>query len=269
MTDEPAAKSTATTTTEVPVVLSIIIPAHNEEQRLPGSLHEIDLWVTRQEMPVEVIVVENGSSDATADVVRAFQVDHPYVLLIADVPQGKGIAVREGMLAARGARRFLCDADLSMPIGELAKFLTPENAAADVAIGSREAPGALRHGEPAYRHLMGRVFNLIVKAVALPGLEDTQCGFKMFDGRAAEDVFRSARLRGWGFDAEVLYVARKRGYEIIEVPIEWYYDDESRVRPFHDTLDMLRELITIRRNDRRGLYAAAQEPGGDGTVGTP
>lgn len=251
---------------EPPIALSIIIPAHNEEARLPSTLRDIDDWIATKDIAIEVIVVENGSSDATADVVRGFQDEYPYVRLIADVPRGKGIAVREGMLAARGTSRFLCDADLSMPIGELDKFLTPENAGADVAIGSREAPGAQRVGEPAYRHLMGRVYNLVVKIVALPGFEDTQCGFKMFRGEIADDVFRSARLHGWGFDPEVLYIARKRGYDIVEVPIEWHYEDESRVRPIHDTLDMLRELITIRRNDRSGLYDEGREPGaGPGT----
>jgi glycosyltransferase involved in cell wall biosynthesis len=259
MTDEPAAKDV-----ESPIALSIVIPAHNEEERLPATLSAIDAWIAAQDATVEVIVVENGSTDATSDVVREFQADHPYVRLLADVPRGKGVAVREGMLAARGRSRFLCDADLSMPIGELGKFLTPDIAGTDVAIGSREAPGANRVGEPAYRHLMGRVYNLIVKIVALPGFEDTQCGFKMFRGAVAEDVFRSARLGGWGFDPEVLYIARKRGYSIVEVPIEWHYDDESRVRPVHDTLDMLRELVTIRRNDRRGVYDVAAAPDGGG-----
>ncbi|MFN2252086.1 MAG: dolichyl-phosphate beta-glucosyltransferase [Anaerolineae bacterium] len=238
------------------VALSIVIPAHNEEERLPFTLSEIHRWVTRKGLPVEVIVVENGSTDGTARIVREFSAAHPYVKLIAGVPRGKGIAVREGMLAARGTHRFLCDADLSMPIDELDKFLGPSFGEADVAIGSREAAGSRRVGEPAYRHLMGRVYNLIVKLIALPGFEDTQCGFKMFGAEAADDVFRAARLRGWGFDPEVLYIARKRGYRIAEVPIEWHYNGESRVRPVHDTLAMLRELVAIRRNDRHGLYDA-------------
>jgi dolichyl-phosphate beta-glucosyltransferase len=234
--------------------LSIVIPAFNEERRLPRTLAEIARWVGAHDLPVELIVVENGSTDRTVDVVRAFQRAHPWVRLIADVPRGKGLAVREGMLAARGACRFLCDADLSMPIDDLDKFLDPRLADADVLIGSREAPGARRVGEPPHRHLMGRVFNWVVKVLALPGFEDTQCGFKMLSARAADDVFRAARLNGWGFDPEVLYIARKRGYLIREVPIEWHFNRDSRVRPVHDTLAMVRELLSIRSNDRRGLY---------------
>jgi dolichyl-phosphate beta-glucosyltransferase len=241
------------------VFLSIVIPAHNEEFRLPRTLAEIDRWIAERDETVEVIVVENGSSDRTADVVREFQAAHPYVRLIEGVPQGKGNAVREGMLAARGEHRFLCDADLSMPIDELQKFLDPPAVTADVAIASREAPGAVRVGEPAYRHLMGRVFNLLVKVITLPDFEDTQCGFKMFRAVVADDVFRRAGLSGWGFDAEVLYIARKRGYAIVEVPIEWHYGTESRVRPVHDAIAMLRELVTIRRNDRRGLYGQSAD----------
>lgn len=234
--------------------LSIVVPAYNEEDRLPGTLNSIDRWLESFERDVEVLVVENGSTDDTVDVVRRFQARHDYVELIADVPKGKGRAVRRGMLAAGGRFRFLCDADLSMPIELLPRFLPPHSEGADVVIGSREAPGAQRLGEPGYRHLMGRVYNLLVKLIALPGLEDSQCGFKLFSDRAAEDVFRASKLHGWGFDPEVLYIARKRGYEIREVPIEWRFNEDSRVRPVHDTVAMVRELLTIRINDWRGEY---------------
>ncbi len=234
--------------------LSIIVPAYNEQERLPGTLQRIDRWIATFGRAVELVVVENGSTDGTVEVVRRFQDGHDYVRLIADVPKGKGRAVREGMLAARGQFRFLCDADLSMPIDLVTRFLPPECEEADVAIGSREAPGARRLEEPGYRHLMGRVYNLLVKLIALPGLEDSQCGFKMFRARAAEDVFRASKLHGWGFDPEVLYIARKRGYVIREVPIDWHFNDDSRVRPVHDTVAMVRELVSIRTNDWRGEY---------------
>jgi dolichyl-phosphate beta-glucosyltransferase len=234
--------------------LSIVIPAYNEERRLPGTLTDIVRWVEGHDGDVELIVVENGSTDGTVDVVRSFQLGRPWLRLITNVERGKGLAVREGILSARGARRFLCDADLSMPIRELDRFLAPELADVDVVIGSREAPGARRVGEPRHRHVMGRVYNLVVKVLALPGFEDTQCGFKMFGADAAEDVFRSARLSGWGFDPEVLFIARKRGYEVRELPIEWHFNADSRVRPIHDTIAMVRELLTIRLNNRRGLY---------------
>jgi dolichyl-phosphate beta-glucosyltransferase len=239
-------------TTEI--ALSIVIPAYNEERRLPRTLQEIARWVEQHGEPVEVIVAENASTDRTVDVVRAFQPGHAYVRLIAGLPRGKGIAVRQGMQAARGRRRFLCDADLSMPIDQLDKFLAQPADRGDVLIGSREAAGARRFNEPAYRHLMGRVYNAVVKALALPGFEDTQCGFKLFSATVADDVFAAATLSGWGFDPEVLYIARKRGYRIAEVPIDWYYNADSRVRPLHDTLQMVRDLIRIRLNDRQGLY---------------
>lgn len=234
--------------------LSIIIPAYNEERRLPRTLAAIAQWVAEWRQPVEVIVVENGSTDRTAAVVTEFRRTHPYVWLIEGLPAGKGGAVRTGMLAAGGARRFLCDADLSMPIGDLAKFLSPEVSGAPVLVGSREAPGARRIGEPRRRHVMGRVYNWLVRLIALPGIADSQCGFKLFTATAAEYVFPRARLAGWGFDVEVLYLARKGGFAIREIPIEWHYNADSRVRPIHDSLSMLRDLFRIRYYDCRGWY---------------
>jgi len=234
--------------------LSIVIPAYNEAQRLPATLREIARWAAAQSSSVEVVVVENGSTDDTVGVVRAFAAEHPYVRLIADVPRGKGRAVREGMLAATGELRFLCDADLSMPIEELGKFLDAAAGGAEVVIGSREAPGARRLGEPGHRHLMGRVFNLVVQLLAVRGFEDTQCGFKLFTRRAADLVFPATRLAGWGFDPEVLYIARKRGLVVREVPIAWHFDADSRVRPIHDTMAMVREILSIRWHDWRGAY---------------
>jgi dolichyl-phosphate beta-glucosyltransferase len=234
--------------------LSIVIPAYNEERRLPRTLDEVTRWIAGGDRAVEVVVVENGSTDGTVDVVRRFQADHPHVRLIADVPRGKGLAVRAGMLAACGERRLMCDADLAMPIDEVDKFLAPDLADADVVIGSREARGSRRVDEPAYRHLMGRVFNWMVRLLAVRGFRDTQCGFKLFTARAAEDIFRAARLSGWGFDPELLFIAVKRGYRVREVPIVWHHNADSRVRPVHDTLAMVREVLAIRSNDRRGLY---------------
>ncbi len=239
-----------------PPNLSIIIPAYNEEHRLPGTLAAVASWVEGYAQTAEVIVVENGSTDGTVDVVREFQANCPFLELISGVPRGKGRAIRKGMLAAKGRLRFLCDADLSMPIEQLSRFLPPHANGVDVAIASREVPGAQRFDEPAYRHVMGRVFNWFVKLIALPGLQDSQCGFKLFTAAAAEDVFRSARLEGWGFDPEVLFIARKRGYTIREVPIDWYFNADSRVRLIHDTLSMVQEVLGIRLNDWRGVYNA-------------
>ncbi len=237
------------------VFFSLIIPAHNEEHRLPPTLRTVDAFLARQPFTSEILVVENGSQDFTAVVTEAYAAEHPRVRLIRESRRGKGLAVRRGMLEASGEYRFICDADLSMPIEEVLKFLPPQLEQYEVALGSREAPGARRYNEPAYRHLMGRVFSTLVKALAMPGFEDTQCGFKCFRREAALDIFGVQRLDGMSFDVEALYIARKRGYRIVEVPIDWYFMAESRVRLIQDSLRMLSDILTIRRNWRDGKYA--------------
>jgi dolichyl-phosphate beta-glucosyltransferase len=234
--------------------LSIVIPAYNEEKRLPGTLQKIDAFLSRQPYTAEVLVVENGSTDHTAEIVRDFSKEHPQFRLISIKERGKGIAVKTGMLAAQGEYRFICDADLSMPIEEVNKFLPPALDGYDVAIASREAPGARRFNEPWYRHLMGRVFNFIVRVLAVPGFADTQCGFKCFTADAAELVFPKQTMSGWGFDVEVLFIALHHGLKVVEVPVNWYYMENSRVNPVKDTFSMLREVIKVRQNARKGLY---------------
>lgn len=236
--------------------LSIIIPAHNEEHRLPRSLDQIVAFLEKQDYQAEVIVVENASQDNTAGVVKEFMVRYPFISLIEEKRRGKGLAVKRGMLAGRGQYLFICDADLSMPIEEVTKFLPPALEDYDVAIASREIEGARRYGEPVYRHFMGRVFNLLVRLLAVPGFQDTQCGFKCFRREVASDIFPYQTMEGWGFDVEVLFIARKRGYRIVEVPINWYYSASSRIRPIQDTFGMLRELLKVRLNDWRGMYAS-------------
>jgi dolichyl-phosphate beta-glucosyltransferase len=240
------------------MLLSIIIPAHNEERRLPPTLKAIDSFLDHQPYESEVLVVENGSQDLTAVVTEAYAADHPRVRLLREHGRGKGLAVRRGMLAAQGQYRFICDADLSMPIEELPKFLPPLAGDDDVAIGSREVPGARRFNEPLFRHVQGRVFSGLVKLFALPGFEDTQCGFKCFRARAAEDLFGVQRFDGMSFDVEVLYIARQRGYRIVEVPIDWYYRSESRVQRLADPVRMLLDILVIHRNWRAGCYIARQ-----------
>ena len=235
------------------VFLSIIIPAHNEEKRLPPTLTAINAYLDKQPYESEVLVVENGSRDLTTVVVEAFAAEHPRIRLWREHGRGKGLAVRRGMLEANGQYRFICDADLSMPIEEVAKFIPPQ-LDVPVAIGSREAPGARRYNEPAFRHIQGRIFSDLVKFFALPGFEDTQCGFKCFRADAAADLFSVQVFDGMSFDVEVLYLARQRGYRIVEVPIDWYYRAESRVQPLADPLRMLRDILTIRRNWRKGKY---------------
>ena len=236
--------------------LSIIIPAHNEAQRLPASLKKIDSFLSEQDYTAEVLVVENGSTDGTLDIARSFQESMPYLRVFEETERGKGLAVKRGMLEAFGAYRFLCDADLSMPIEQVNRFLPPELDSVEVAIGSREVPGAKRFDEPGYRHFIGRIFNGMVRFMVLPGLHDTQCGFKCFRADVAELVFPLQTLDGMSFDAEVLFIARENGYQIEEVPIDWYFDPDSRVRLVKDSLRMGVDLFTILKNGLQGRYDA-------------
>ena len=234
--------------------LSIIIPAYNEENRLPDSLPKIIGFVRQQNYPVEIIVVDDGSTDRTAAVVKEFQRDVPFISLLKVSHGGKGHAVKVGMLHAKGEYLFLCDSDLSMPIEEVTKFLPPALDGYDVAIASREVAGARRYDEPPYRHLMGRVFNLIVRLLAVHRIQDTQAGFKCFRREAAHQLFPFQTINGWGFDVEILFIAQKRGLRIVEVPINWYYMNRSRVRPVQDTYNMVREVLKVRINAWRGRY---------------
>ncbi|RME87032.1 MAG: glycosyltransferase family 2 protein [Anaerolineae bacterium] len=234
--------------------LSIIIPAHNEEHRLPHTLEQVFAFLTRQTYPSEVLVVENGSRDGTLAVAQRFARRHKGLRVFHEEKAGKGLAVRRGILEARGEYRFLCDADLSMPIEELPRFLPPALPEAEIVIASREAPGAVRYNEPFHRHLTGRVFNLIIRLLVLPGLQDTQCGFKCFRADVAEDIFPRQTLTGWAFDVEVLAIARLRGYRIVELPIPWYFNAESKVSVVRDSWRMFLDLLRIRRNIRQGIY---------------
>ncbi|MEX1248821.1 MAG: dolichyl-phosphate beta-glucosyltransferase [Anaerolineales bacterium] len=236
--------------------LSLIIPAYNEEQRLPDTLNRVRNFIQAQSYTGEVLVIENGSQDLTFEVAEEFCKGHPGFSVQRAPGRGKGLAVRQGMLAAVGQHRMMIDADLSMPVDQISRFLPPQQGA-DVMIASREAPGAVRYNEPGYRHLGGRAINTIIRLMALPGLQDTQCGFKSFRAEVAQDLFAKQTIMGWAFDVEVLYIARLRGYSIVELPIPWYYSPQSHLRPVHDALHIFLDLLHIRNNARRGLYARA------------
>lgn len=235
--------------------LSIIIPAHNEAARLPQALAAVQNYLADKEFDAEVIVVENASTDQTAQIARDWQDKMPNLRLISREQAGKGGAVKQGMLEARGTCRFMADADLSMPISELDKFLSLEEKH-PVAIASREAKGAKRVDEPEYRHLIGRVFNLLVKLIVLPGVEDSQCGFKCFSAEATQRIFPLQTMSGWSFDVEVLAIARELGYTITEVPVTWYYQKGSRINVLKDSWRMFRDLWRIRRKREQGKYRA-------------
>jgi dolichyl-phosphate beta-glucosyltransferase len=210
--------------------------------------------VAAQAYPVEVIVVNNNSRDATPQIAQEFAATHAYARVLHQPRQGKGAAVQMGMLHGQGDYLFICDADFSMPVEEISKFLPPAVDSYDVAIASREVPGARRVGEPQYRHLMGRIFNFIVRLLAIPRIQDTQCGFKVFRREVARDVFSLQTIDGWGFDVEVLFIALKHKYKLIEVPITWYYRPQSRVSPLKDSINMVLEVLKVRRNGWRGVY---------------
>jgi dolichyl-phosphate beta-glucosyltransferase len=240
-------------TSEPELLLTIIIPAYNEERRLPRSLEQVVTFVQQQPEPMEVIVVENGSRDRTTEIADSYAARYPFVRVMHS-EKGKGVAVKAGMMAGRGRYLFICDSDLSMPIAEVRKFLPPILPDYDVAIASREGPGAHRFGEPPYRHLMGRVFNFIVRVLAIPGFQDTQCGFKSFRRQVAGEVFAAQTMTGWAFDVEALFIALRRGYRVIAVPINWYFDGDSRIDPIPDTYRMVRDVLRIRLNAWRGAY---------------
>jgi glycosyltransferase involved in cell wall biosynthesis len=236
------------------IFLSIIVPAYNEENRLPGTLEQLDRFLQQKSYPAEVLIVENGSQDRTFELAQAFAKQHPQFRALHETGRGKGLAVQRGMLEAQGAYRFMCDADLSMPVSEIDRFLPPQLADCDVAIASREAPGAVRYNEPFYRHIGGRLINTVIRTLALPELQDTQCGFKCFRAEIAEDLFTYQTLPGWSFDIEILYLARVRGYQIIEIPIPWFFNPDSKLNAVEDALQMGRDILKIRKNEKQGLY---------------
>jgi len=235
--------------------LSLVIPAYNEQARLPYTLSQIEAFVCGEHIDSEVIVVDNGSQDATSAVVLQASSAFPRLRLLRTDRRGKGCAVRTGMLAAHGDVVVFGDADLSWSVEDLPRFMALVDDAAPVVIGSREGAGARRVDEPVYRHLMGRVFNRVVQALAVPGIEDSQCGFKAFRADAARAIFSRQRIDGFGFDVEVLYLARRLGFGIRVMPLRWEHKENSRVAPVRDTLAMLTDVLRVRFNAWRGRYS--------------
>jgi dolichyl-phosphate beta-glucosyltransferase len=236
------------------VGVSIVIPAFNEETRLGQTLDELTRFLSLQSWDWEVRVVDDGSTDGTCRVAEEWSRRFPAVVLQREPHRGKGGAVKAGLLGSQAPFRFICDADLAMPVTELPRFLPPVLSAFDVAIGSREGLGARRVGEPLVRHVAGRIFNYAVQRLTVRGIEDTQCGFKMFTGAAADAIFPLVRVDGWAFDIEVLYIARARNLRIVEVPIEWHYGRQSQLNLLRDGVAMFRELLRIRSRAKNGAY---------------
>jgi dolichyl-phosphate beta-glucosyltransferase len=234
--------------------LSIVIPAYNEELRIIRTLDEVAGFLSTRRYSWEVLVADDGSTDDTARLVEDFASRQSRVRLLRLMHRGKGGAVKHGMLEATGQYRFLCDADLSMPIEQVERFLPPQLEGVDIAIGSREAPDSRRIGEPGQRHLMGRFYNWLVRVLAVPGVDDTQCGFKCFRGEIVPELFQKQTIDGFAFDVEILFLAYQSGMIMKEVGIDWYYRDRSKVRQIHDSIAMTRDLLKICWQYKKGHY---------------
>lgn len=256
--------------------LSVVIPAYNEEERLPETLASVFGFLGQVGLTAEVVVADDGSEDGTANAVLALTARFPGLRLLRLPHGGKAHAVRSGVLASQGRVVFMCDADLSMPIDDLPRLLAALDRGADVAVGSREAPGAQRFGEPWHRHFVGRAFNWVVRLLTGLPLRDTQCGFKCFRGPVARDLFARLELyrtpqkglRGpmvTAFDVELVFLALRLGYRVAEVPVRWYYAPGSKVKVWKDTLRMLGDVLAVRWHDARGRYGKSTRAAGTRT----
>lgn len=245
---------------------SIVIPCFNESGKITSSLTQILTFMPTFCSTFEVIVVDDGSTDDSVAKIKEYQKNHNYVRLIENQHKGKGPTVWTGVMEALGDYIYMADADLSAPIDSLKKLsIWIKEHDYDIVIASREGFGAKRLGEPLYRHIMGRIFNFLVQALILPGIKDSQCGFKLFKGDVAKDVFGRLSIYGrsaeeqkgaylGAFDVEVLFIAKKLGYKIKEAPIEWTYVKTSRLNPVKDSLKMARDVLRIKLNGLKGAY---------------
>jgi len=247
------------------VELSVIVPAFNEERRLPGTLATAYAYLRERPWQWELLVADDGSEDRTGEIVRTWSERDARIRWLRLPHRGKAAAVRSGILAATGTFVVFTDADLSTPIEYLDPALHLLRGGWDLVIGSREGAAARRIGEPWHRHAMGRIYNRVVQWLLLPGIDDTQCGFKGFRRAVALDLFQRMLLyrdgqrplrgpRVTGFDVELLYIARRRGYRIAVLPVTWRHVEGSKVRPLVDGFLMLRDVLTVRVNAWRGAY---------------
>lgn len=237
-------------------LLSVVIPAFNEASRIGPNLQRVFGYLDSRGRRAEILVVSDGSSDATEQQVLQLAEGRQDVSVIENgVNRGKGFSVRRGVLEASGSHILFCDADGSTPIEELDKLLAAIDAGCDVAIGSRALPQSdIRQAQPWWRETMGRMFNGFVQVTALPGIRDTQCGFKCFTRQAARLIFPRQRIDRFGFDVEVLWLARKLGLKIAEVPVAWIDHPGSTVHPVRDSSRMLVDVVRVRLHDMRGDY---------------
>ena len=247
------------------VFLSVIIPSYNEQENITrGVLDQVLDYLKKQTYEFEVILSDDGSTDGTQTALENFAQNKTNVKVLKNIHAGKGPTVQSGMLTATGQWRLFTDFDQSTPLSELEKLLPFTEQGYNVVIGSREIAGAVRDDEPWYRHLMGKGFNIFVQLLAIRGIYDTQCGFKLFSAAAAQAIFsklvvygrkteRSDAFTG-AFDVEALFLAKKMGYKIKEVPITWYHHSTNRVSPVKDSLRMFKDIVRVRLNNWWGRY---------------
>lgn len=227
--------------------LSVVIPAYNEEVRLATSLPVVLEYLKQQPYTWEIVVVDDGSADATGAVAQRVGKDFPVRVLRNEPNRGKGYSIRRGLLEAHGEYRLFSDADLSTPIEELGKFWPFVKDGYSVVIGSRALPDSqLKVRQKFYREFMGRVFNMLVRLLLVGGIHDTQCGFKLFTADAAQAIFPKQTLTGFSFDVEVLVLARKLGFRIKEAPVQWFNSPASKVSAWYDSARMFLDLLRLR-----------------------
>ena len=234
--------------------LSLIIPAYNEEKRLPECIEKLVKYIQTRKEPVEVLLVENGSTDLTLDMALDYQKQYPWLQVFHEEKAGKGNAVRRGMLLAQGDYRMFADVDFAMPIELIDHFIPPELENFDLSIASREADGSIQKNDPLIRRLSSRIFNIVIELMLGLHIRDTQCGFKCFTARAAEKIFRVQTVDGWAFDVEVLTIARHYGFTITEVPVTIIYEEGSKVKLWSAVPKMLRDIFRIRKMLKSGRY---------------
>ena len=235
---------------------SLVIPAYNESARITASLDKILAYIDQNKWDAEVLVVNDGSRDNTADIIRQYAQRSPIVRLIENPGnRGKGYSVRNGMLQARGDVLIFSDADLSSPIYESARLIRELENGADVAFGSRwlEADTQTER-QSILRQIAGRVYNMLLRVILGLNYKDTQCGLKAFNRAAADKVFTRQKIERWGFDPELLFIAKKFGMKMVEVPVEWAHDDRSKINPVVDGFKMFIEMLKIRWNGITGRY---------------
>ena len=226
--------------------LSVIIPVYNEQSRITYTLEKLTSFLNEQTFKWQILIINDGSTDNTENIVEEWMQKDPRILIESIPHQGKGIAIKTGMLSSSGSYRFMCDADLAMPINELSKFLEAAEKNYDIVIGSRQISGSNRIGEPLLRHIMGRVFNILTRLLLIPGIHDTQCGFKCFSAKAANQIFPAQKIKGFAFDTEILYLAYQRKLSICEIPITWHHHSDSKVNIIKDSIMMFKDILLIR-----------------------